>query len=226
VIIRNTDRGRIADNFTEIPAELQPVGQMPGMIINLITREKEKVRIDSFQVFHDIIARNIPAMGLIDGVACKSRHSDNFLIRRIFPDQAFIIGFVLMDHPVGNIPGGIPVFHTKRRRKSGINNFRFSNLFPGLTFPDFQTNFQIIPVSQGIHLGSQFQNAPVHCIQGETDPVFRADLRNGEFLSIYGLYGLQYKHYNQSGRFYFSKHKLSPLFSLVKQLLFPVFHMF
>ncbi len=53
VIVRQTYRGAIFDDVAKIPAELEPGGIVAVVVVDLISRKEEYIRIDSIDVVDD-----------------------------------------------------------------------------------------------------------------------------------------------------------------------------
>ena len=60
VVVRDCDGRYVADDFAEIPAELEPVGVMPRVVIDLVSGEKEKIGLKLLDVLDNIGLGDVP----------------------------------------------------------------------------------------------------------------------------------------------------------------------
>ena len=86
VVVRDGHCGDVADDVTEIPAEAQPVGVMPFVVVDLVTGEKEQVGFNLFDVFYDVSFGDVTAMAGIDGIAGEGGDDNDVFVDGILFD--------------------------------------------------------------------------------------------------------------------------------------------
>ena len=91
MVVGYGNRRDIANDFSEVSAELKPISVMPVVVINLVAGKKQKVRVELFNIFNDICFRYIAAVAGINRIARECRHDNCLLIDRVFADIARII---------------------------------------------------------------------------------------------------------------------------------------
>ena len=169
VIVGNRDRGRVADDFAEVPAELEPVGQMPVVVVDLIAGEEQQVGIQLLDVLDDVVFRNVSAMRRIDRVPGESRHDDDVLLDGVSADQPLVERRLAVCHSVGRVFRRVPVFDAKRGRPPRFDHFRLGDLPPSAALQDLQADGPVAVFTQRIELGRQLHDVVLNRVQRKAD---------------------------------------------------------
>ena len=83
VVVGDGDRGRVADDLAEVAAELQPVGVVPVVVVDLVAGEEQQVGLDPLEVLDDVGLGDVAAVARIDRVAGEGGHDDLVLVDRV-----------------------------------------------------------------------------------------------------------------------------------------------
>ncbi len=127
VVVRDADRRAILDDLAILEAELDPAGRVLGVVIRLIAREEEQIRILTQQPLHDFRPRALGSRR----VASQVGDDDLVLVQRITTDGAVERRLVPMPHPVRHRLRCIPAFDPEVGAPARISNRRAGDFRPG-----------------------------------------------------------------------------------------------
>ena len=178
VVVGDRDRGRVADHVAEVAAELQPVGIVPVVVVDLVAGEEQQVGLDPLEVLDDVALGDVAAVARIDRVARERGHHDLVLVDRVAADDALVHGRLAVPHPVRHFAGHVPVLDAKRRRPAGIDHLGRGDLLPLAVLLHFQPHGSRIALFQRVELGGELEDVVVDRVQGEADHLVLGDLRD------------------------------------------------